>query len=109
MKQILVLLTILWAGMGIISCDSTRHPANLEVQETRLLSSQNFVGVDMSASIRTCKDRFDQLTCSEEFSESDAFALDCERSGKFAIQCGCHDWICVDDLDSNIEQGYQNQ
>lgn len=100
---------MLWAGMGIISCDSSRNPAHLEEQDTRPLSSQSFVGVDMSSSLRTCRDRFDELSCSEEFTVSDAFALDCERSGKFAIQCGCHDWICVEDLGTDIVQGYQNQ
>lgn len=98
------LILLFTLTLGFISCDKTREPSSSNQQELRL--SQSFVGVDMNDSIRSCIDKFNQLSCPEIFTDSDAFALSCERGGKYAIQCGCHDWICVDTIDLDSEVKY---
>lgn len=54
-----------------------------------------FAGYDIDGNERSCED-LDDMFCSDEFTESDQYALDCQRGGNVAIQCSCHDWICVD-------------
>lgn len=90
--------------LGAISCDDSRKPSN--IVESNLKLSQSFVGLDVDGTLRSCIDKFDQLSCTKKFSDSDAFALSCERSGKYAIQCGCHDWICVDSISKEAELSY---
>lgn len=70
---------------------------NDEVSTTRPLTSGTsaFSGLDMEGNERTCNDHSD-LICSQVFTESDQYALDCQREGNLAVACGCHDWICVD-------------
>ena len=92
---LLTILIITFSG-----CEATRNPASHSIDETKLL------GVDLSGNKKKCIDRFETLECSQEFTDSDQFALDCERSGKFAIQCGCHDWICVEKLSSAKKLSY---
>lgn len=95
----LILTTLI---LGVISCDNVRDPANID--RTQSLESQFYVGFDMNDTLRQCQDKFEALICTEQFTDSDAFALNCEREGKFAIQCGCHDWICVEELNLELEQ-----
>lgn len=95
-KLIILLLTF----VSLIACNSSRVPAGQPVKETK------FLGVDLKDKSRECVDKFDTLECSREFTEADFFALECERGGKFAIQCGCHDWICVDKISSDKELKY---
>ena len=100
MKQTLLLLTVL----GFISCDNTREPSAVEGRD--VIRSESYIGVDLSDTLRSCVDKFDVLNCNEEFTDADAFALHCERDGKYAIQCGCHDWICVDSLRQEAADEY---
>lgn len=53
-------------------------------------------GYDIDGRERSCEIQKEKIVCTQEFTQEDAFALDCEKNGGEAIQCGCHDWICVD-------------
>jgi hypothetical protein len=56
---------------------------------------KSFKGVDLNGQERTCRPTQDDLICTQEFTDNDQFALDCENNGGQAIQCGCHDYICT--------------
>lgn len=103
MKLFLLLLLIL----GVSSCDNSRVPA--ADGSSRILEAQSYIGFDMNDNLKQCRDRFDTLNCPQEFTESDAFALNCEREGKYAIQCGCHDWICVEEMDLDLIHKKEDQ
>ena len=94
----LILLSLFMAMFS--SCESSRNPASKSIAETK------FLGTDVSDNKRECVDKFETLECSQEFTESDQFALECERSGQFAIQCNCHDWICVEKISSAKKLSY---
>ena len=53
-----------------------------------------FTGKDFSGKTRTCSPMKDSV-CTEIFTPEDQFAMDCKDKGNTAIQCGCHDRICV--------------
>ena len=78
--------------------DQTGAEADLTerlVVEPPELFLNSYLGIDIEGNEKSCKD-MDDLFCSEEFTDSDQYALDCQRNGDVAIQCACHDWICVD-------------
>lgn len=93
--------------LGLISCDNSRVPSSME--QTQIVNTQFFIGFDMHDKLKQCQDKFEVLSCHPEFKDSDAFALNCEREGKFAIQCGCNDWICVEDINLELEQNIEDQ
>jgi hypothetical protein len=51
-------------------------------------------GFDLDGNRRSCNPMPSETTCTMEFSEEDQYAQDCRESGREAVQCGCHDWIC---------------
>jgi hypothetical protein len=75
---------------------------NASFDQNRSISSEIFMGIDFDGIEKSCLDMDDPF-CSEEFTESDQYALDCQRNGDFAIQCACHDWICVDKNNLKID------
>ena len=56
--------------------------------------SNQFTGVDYQGKAKSCSPSENKV-CTEIFTPSDQYALDCKDQGKKAIQCDCHDWICV--------------
>lgn len=54
----------------------------------------HFQGKDYLGKTRTCAP-MDQKMCTEIFTRSDQFSVECRDQGHKAIQCDCHDWICV--------------
>ena len=51
-------------------------------------------GQDYLGKTRECAP-MGQRICTEIFTQADKFALDCREAGNRAIQCGCHEWICI--------------
>lgn len=51
-------------------------------------------GWDIDGNPRSCEEMSPDIACSMEFTPEDQFAMDCRASGKEAIRCGCHDYIC---------------
>ena len=51
-------------------------------------------GYDIDGNRRSCDPMDSGNVCTMEFGEEDQFAIDCRASGREAVQCGCHDWIC---------------
>ena len=54
-----------------------------------------FYGKDINGNVRSCEAMAKDTMCTMVFTEGDQFALDCEESGGTALQCGCHDYICL--------------
>lgn len=52
-------------------------------------------GVDFEGNLKSCSPAKSDLICTEVFTQEDAFAVQCEKDGHEAVQCGCHDWICI--------------
>lgn len=52
-------------------------------------------GIDIEGVIRSCTPLAEGTVCTEVFTEEDAYAVQCEEDGGEAVQCGCHDWICI--------------
>lgn len=61
-----------------------------DVQEEQI-----FIGVDINGDVRGCYAMDKRVKCSEIFDSNDFFAANCREEGNVAIQCGCHDYICV--------------
>lgn len=57
--------------------------------------NSEFKGVDHEGKERSCKPMAGDVACTEIFTPADAYGLKCKEEGHKAIQCGCHDWICV--------------
>ena len=51
-------------------------------------------GVDYQGDTKDCK-LMEAKMCTEIFTQEDQFSVDCQDKGHKAIQCDCHDWICV--------------
>lgn len=58
-------------------------------------NDKEYMGMDVHRKMRTCRPMKEGI-CTREFTPADQFGLDCKAKGKVAIQCGCHDWICVE-------------
>ena len=54
-----------------------------------------YTGKDFKGNEKTCAEMKPEA-CTEIFTEADSFALKCKDEGKKVIQCGCHDFICLD-------------
>ena len=52
-------------------------------------------GVDIDGAPRTCSPASSDLICTSEYTQEDQFAEDCREAGFEAVQCGCHDFICI--------------
>ena len=110
--QLKVLFLFIISMFTLLACqevveNNLRDPDS--VIDTPGLKAQEYIGYDMYGNERACSD-LDDTFCSEVFTESDQYGLDCQRDGNLAIQCGCHDWICVDKseidlIDSNQATG----
>lgn len=52
-------------------------------------------GFDIDGAPRSCSPASSELICTSEYTQEDQFADDCREAGFEAVQCGCHDYICV--------------
>ena len=53
-----------------------------------------YTGKDFKGNEKTCS-QVKPEACTEIFTEADQFAETCKKDGKKVIQCGCHDYICL--------------
>lgn len=53
-----------------------------------------YTGLDHLGKEKTCSEMKPEA-CTEIFTEADAYAQKCKTDGKKVIQCGCHDYICL--------------
>lgn len=58
-------------------------------------TSNSYTGEDYQGNTRTCEDKASTTSCTQMFTDSDAFANNCVSNGDKAVMCACHDWICV--------------
>lgn len=54
-----------------------------------------YTGIDYQGNTKTCQEISKGTNCSYVLTPSDSYANDCQKAGKKAIQCACHDWICI--------------
>jgi hypothetical protein len=87
-----------------ISCElnDIQNPEGMAVAY-ELRADESFVGEDIDGETRRCVES-SQFTCTEIFTEEDQYGLDCLRDGDIAIQCGCHDWICISEDPFDIDK-----
>jgi hypothetical protein len=78
------------------NCESAGNKAHKCSCHEYVCEVASFTGIDVKGNTRTCTEMTEDNICTMEFTESDQYALDCEEEGKLAVQCGCHDYICVD-------------
>jgi hypothetical protein len=58
--------------------------------------SKAYWGLDKDGLKRACHPLApDEVICTLEYTEGDAFADDCRLKGGQVIQCGCHDYLCL--------------
>ena len=62
-----------------------------------ICEQKTYQGLDKNGKLKECTPMSLDVVCTMEFTDGDQFAMDCEDDGNTAIQCGCHDYICVDD------------
>lgn len=100
-----VLLFII--GLTLIACEVTEPQADNDKEGDTIRvdlpskPSNAYRGVDVDGNERECVDTEseDIFACTSEFTRSDQFGLDCLKDNKVAISCGCHDWICVEEIE----------
>ncbi len=57
---------------------------------------QTFTGLDKDGQKRACHPLTpNEVICTLEYSEGDAYADDCRAKGGQVVQCGCHDYLCL--------------
>lgn len=61
-----------------------------------LKNGNEYTGIDINGEQRTCKEQLNGA-CTAVFGPDEQFANDCEATGSRAVQCACHDFICVGD------------
>lgn len=54
-----------------------------------------YSGVDYQGNRRECEVMDPDTMCSQEVTESDLYASECERLDYKTVVCACHDWICL--------------
>lgn len=57
---------------------------------------KTYTGIDVNGETRECSPISLDVACTMEFTDADQYAMDCENDGRTAIQCGCHDYICIE-------------
>lgn len=65
---------------------------------------KTYTGIDHKGNERTCSEMNEDNICTMEFTDADQYAMECEDSGKLAVQCGCHDYICVDQKNIQVAE-----
>lgn len=99
MKVIFVLMSLM-----LIGCKNQEQFKSTEAITIPGLVS--YIGSDLNGEIRECSpvSLSPQRACTAEFGPGDEFAADCEQRGFEAVQCDCHDFICLDRNDE-LETG----
>ena len=54
-----------------------------------------YQGYDVNGQKRSCMEMSPEKVCTSVQTPSDNHAYQCRMNGRKAIQCGCHDWICL--------------
>lgn len=103
--QIKILVLFLLSMFTLLACqevvkENLRNPDS--VKDNPALRVERYFGIDMDGNERECSD-LDDMFCSDVFTDSDQYGLECQRNGNLAIQCGCHDWICVEENAIGVE------
>lgn len=93
------------------SCQDSGHKVHPCGCEEYICEQKTFTGLDINGQKRTCKEIAPDIACTMVFTENDQFALDCENDGAMAVQCGCHDYICVSNsnFSSNLQDDDSNE
>jgi len=60
-------------------------------------------GLTINGEVSSCLKADPDLVCSEEFTEGDQFAIDCEENGNTAVACGCHEYLCASPGSEKVE------
>jgi hypothetical protein len=90
----------------VFSCQESKRES--DVKYTDSLSKTK--GFDINGNGASCTPlREDILSCSEEFTIEDQFALDCKERGYKATFCGCHNYICSKSVNPKIVSGYSKE
>lgn len=79
------------------SCKDAGHRVHPCGCHEYVCEQKTFTGIDINGEEKSCKELAPNVACTMEFTEGDQYALDCKNDGAIAIQCGCHDFICVED------------
>ena len=54
-----------------------------------------YTGQDLNNKTKTCEEMKKNTRCTRMYTPSDRYSSECKQSGYKAVQCGCHDWICI--------------
>ena len=108
--------SIILISLAFISCDQEEGSQTKSIPVVKngnlVADLYSYTGVDKDGKTRSCIDQFGAI-CTEVFTDSDQFGLDCENKGDFPVQCNCHDWICVDRDDFEkkeiVSKGYNHK
>lgn len=99
MKIVFILMSLMLFG-----CVNTEQLK--EIEAVTIPGLVSYIGTDINGDIRECipMSSSPQRACTAEFGPGDQFAEECQQRGFEAIQCDCHDYICLDRNDE-IETG----
>ncbi|NCN41868.1 hypothetical protein GW916_11550 [bacterium] len=85
---------------GLFSCNGNESESRSDADFSKpsvkeVIEGGKATGVDMSGKERSCMPMGPGRMCTMEFTPADEFARVCQSEGHKAVQCGCHDWICI--------------
>lgn len=84
------------------NCESAGNIAHQCSCHEYVCEVKTYTGVDVKGNTRTCSEMSEDNICTMEFTDADQYAMECEDKGMLAVQCGCHDYICVDQREINV-------
>ncbi len=84
----------------LVGCFEKKSEAPLSESksENTLTVSGEWKGYDLKGEQRSCKEIPKDVMCTMQMTESDTFAQKCKEAGHQAFQCGCHDWLCSENI-----------
>ena len=93
MKWVIGLFLIVSCGQQVTRVQDPYNPDENIVDGVNL--NQEYEGVDINGQPLRCTPMPEDRICTGVFTPGDQYAQDCEKLGGVAIECSCHNWICV--------------
>lgn len=95
------LLLCLFFVFTFVSCfgdKKTEAPSEVKTETAAKAESGEFTGYDLKGEERSCGEMPKDMMCTMQMTPEDEFGIQCKEAGHTAHQCGCHDWLCSENL-----------
>lgn len=95
--KLLLCSLVVFTFVGCLE-DKGEAPSEVKVEAPQASEASEFTGYDLKGEKRTCKEMPKDMMCTMQMTPEDEFGMKCKEAGHTAFQCGCHDWLCSENL-----------